>query len=417
MISLADKSKVSLFDYLYFFCIIIYAGGATEFARSFGVFGTISNAFAIVLTLIFIWKNRVRFSSNFMWTITLFTVFAILTFVQNGRISPLWLGIWWMNFVVAYALCYRFEDKIFTVFETIIYHLCIISLVLWGLYLVNPNVVQSLVETLQFSKSYSEDIQSQNMIVYTLMDNDRQLNDFVEVSRNAGFMWEPGAFASVICFAIWCNVIRTNFALFGNRHLIIMLLALMSTSSTTGYMIFIVFTVLYFICNRKYKHLLYIVPIIAILFQLPFVKDKIVDEYIGVGDVNLAMYDELENSSLGRIISFQLDWDEFLRHPFLGLGGYSEGTWLHQQGYDNLATISGVGKLLSRYGAIMAFIFIILLVKSAKAVNRLYQTSSGWLLIAVMIGAMVSYDLWIQPAIMIFWLFGLWCNGAKRGYE
>ena len=91
--------------------------------------------------------------------------------------------------------------------------------------------------------------------------------------------------------------------------------------------------------------------------------------------------------------------------------------YVHQQGYDNIATISGIGKLLSRFGAIMAIIFLILLVKSSKVVNSIYQTSSGWLLIAVMIGAMVSYDLWIQPAIMIFWLFGVWSIGTKRNYE
>ena len=414
MISLADKSKVSLFDYLYFLCIILYAGGATAFARSFGEFGTVSNAFALGFTLVFLWKNRVRFSSRFLWTLAIFSLFAVCTFVQNGRISPLWLGIWWMNFIISYALCYRFEGKIFTVFETIIYHLSIISLVLWGVYLINPEIIQSLVESLQFSESFSENVKTKNMIVYTLLDDDRQLNDFVDVSRNAGFMWEPGAFACMICLAIWCNVIRTNFTLLGNRHLIVMLLALMSTSSTTGYVIFIILLILYFIFNSKYKHILYIVPIVVLLYQLPFVKDKIEDEYVGVSDVNLAMYDEEQNFALGRIVSFQLDWEEFLRHPWLGLGGYSEGSWLNQQGYDNIATISGLGKLLSRYGAIMAIIFVILLVKSVKLVNRLYQTRSGWLLIGVMIGTMVSYDLWVQPAIMIFWLFGVWNIEANK---
>ena len=85
-----------------------------------------------------------------------------------------------------------------------------------------------------------------------------------------------------------------------------------------------------------------------------------------------------------------------------------------QHGYDNIATISGIGKLLSRYGAIMSLLFIILLVKSAKTINKLFNTNNGWILLVVIIGSMISYDSWMQPAVMIFWTFGLWNVESKR---
>lgn len=415
MIRLTDKIEISLFDYFYFFCIIIYAGSATEFARSFGVLGTVGNAFALVLTFIFLVKNRIRFTTRFLYTIAVFTLYAILTFIQNGIISPLWLGIWWMFFLISYSICYHFGKRVFVVYETIIYHLCIVSIIFWCVYLVAPGIVEQIVDVFQFSTSYSADIKSKNMIVYTLMDAERQqLSEFVSLPRNSGYAWEPGAYACFVCFAIFCNIIRTGLTLKKNRHLLVFLVALLTTSSTTGYMILMAILVLWIICNRKSLHMLYIIPIVIILFQQPFVVDKMMEEYADVEDINLALYDDDTTHALGRFASFQMDWEEFLRHPVLGLGGYSKGTFLMQHGYDNIATISGVGKLLSRYGAIMALIFVLLLIKSAKTINKLFQTNNGWLLIVVIIGSMISYDSWMQPAIMIFWLFGLWNIGSEK---
>lgn len=414
MISLTDKSKISFFNYFYLFCIIIYAGSATIFARSMSAPFTVGNTVALLLTTAFIGFNRIQIKDNLAIVIGLFSAYAILTFIQNSQISLMWLSIWWVNFVITYAICTHFGAKLLVVFETIIYHLCIISLVFWGIYLVTPGVLESIFDTIQFSSSYSTDIQSKNLIVYTLMEDERLLNDFVTLPRNAGFAWEPGAFSCFICLAIFCNIVRTNFSLRKNRSLIILLATLFTTSSTTGYFILICIFIFWMMCNRKFLHMIYIIPIAITLFQQPFVRDKIMSEYDNMGDVNIAIYDDEALHSLGRLASFQLDWEEFLRHPILGLGGYSDGTWLMKQGYDNISTISGIGKLLSRYGSVLSFAFILLLIQSAKRINQYFGTHNGWLIIIVTIGSMISYDLWTHPIFMMFWMFGVWNTEPNR---
>ena len=408
MVCIADKSKISVFNYFYLLCIIIYAGGATIFARSMSTPFTVGNTVALLLTAIFISTNHIKFNKSLGIAIVLFSLYAIFTFIQNRHISSMWLSMWWINILISYVICTCFKTKLFAAFETIIYHLCIISLIFWGVYLVAPEILKSIFNILQFSSSYSTDIQSKNIIVYTLMEDDRLLNDFVTLPRNAGFAWEPGAFSCFICLAIFCNIIRTNFKLKKNFSLLILLITLFTTSSTTGYFILIAISLSWMICSRKYLHILYIIPIAIILFQQPFVKDKIFEEYGNAEYVNIAMFDDNTNVALGRIASLQLDWDEFMRHPMLGLGGYSEGTWLMKRGYDNIATISGIGKLLSRYGIILTFIFLIFLIKSAKRINQIYKTTNGWLIIIVIIGMMISYNLWTHPIFMMFWMFGIW---------
>ena len=73
---------------------------------------------------------------------------------------------------------------------------------------------------------------------------------------------------------------------------------------------------------------------------MPFVKEKLFEEIENLQYADI----ELISGALGRLYSFQLNFEEFLRHPIIGLGGYTEGTWLAQHNYD-VATISGIGNM------------------------------------------------------------------------
>lgn len=387
------------------------------FARSLSTPFTIGNTFALLLTFAFIYVNKIKFNNSFLRVIALFTLYAIFTFIQNGRITSMWLTMWWINFLITYVLCTYYGSKLLVVYETVIYHLSIIALIFWALYIITPGLVEGIVDIFQFSTSYSQDIQSQNMIVYTIMDKERALlNEFVTLPRNAGFAWEPGAFACFLCLAIFCNIVRTNFKFKNNLHLFVLFITLLSTSSTTGYIILIFVFVLWIIISRRFLHMLYMIPLAIILFTQPFVRDKMMEEYNNIEYVNIDAFDNDINVALGRMASLQLDWEEFLRHPIIGLGGYSEGTWLMQHGYDNIATISGIGKLLSRYGIVLTIIFILLLIKSARVINQQYKTNMGWLIVVVIIGMMISYNLWTHPIFMMFWMYGLWHKPSRLCY-
>ena len=121
------------------------------------------------------------------------------------------------------------------------------------------------------------------------------------------------------------------------------------------------------------------------------------------------------NGAVGRFISFQLNFEEFLRHPIIGLGGYTEGTWLAQN-YE-IATISGIGEMLVFFGAIMTAVFVFLLIKSCKLILTIIESDNAWLLIVVVLGMMVSYSLWKQPIFIAFWLFGYYSIAPPEQYD
>lgn len=407
MIRLLDKSKTSFFNYFYIFCIFIYAGSATVFARDLGDIRTFGNAFAMVITVIFFLKNKINFTKPYFISIGVFLLFAVITSVNNKLVNPRWISEWIIWLTMAYGICQGFKDKLFVVVESLLLHLCIIALICWVIHLLMPEIMTEFVKKYAFSEPYEEDGNViANMIFYTINDDTIE-NEFSFLLRNPGFAWEPGAFASIVCLGIFCNMLRTNFNII-NPSLWVFLLALASSQSTTGFLVFLAMVFLYFVINRKYTFLLLSIPIIIIVFNLPFVKEKLIYEFETVQYLDY----NRNSGALGRLYSLQLNFEEFLRHPIIGLGGYTEGTWLAQHNYD-VATISGIGNLLVYYGAIMTLLFFGIFIKSCNYIKKITNSKNAVLLLVTILGIMVSYNLWKQPIFIAFWMFGIY--GSEYG--
>lgn len=400
-IKLLDKSEISWFSYFYIFCMFIYAGSATAFARDLGDLRTIGNGFAIFITMVFWVLNKIRLSRPYYVSIAVFLLYAAITSINNKTVNPRWISEWIIWLTIAYGICQGLKGRMFVVVETVLYHLCIIALACWVVQIINEDLMTRIVKALEFSQPYEEECNVEaNMILYTINSVDVYADDeFFLFLRNAGFAWEPGAFACFVCLGLFCNLIRTNFKLV-NRSLWVFLLALLSTQSTTGFLIFLVMVVLWLVLNKKYVILLILLPIGITIFELPFVKEKLFEE------IENLKYDDARNISgaVGRIYSLQLNYEEFLRHPIIGLGGNTEGTWLAQHNYD-VATISGIGHMLVYFGAVMTLLFLILLVRSCNYIKEVMRSQNAFILLVTILGMMVSYGLWKQPIYIAFWMF------------
>ncbi len=417
MIKLIDNTRISKFNFFYMLCMMVYLGYATVFARSLGDITTWGNTFALIITAILIKINRIRFQKAYFITIGIFLTYALTTTINNGLASPMWIGQWCIWLTIAYCINYIFREKLFVVYETLIYYLCIISLVCWIINIVMPTLMEAIFSTFQFSTPHGgeESNVAGNIIFYT-MNREEGINEFSFFIRNAGFAWEPGAYASYICLAIFCNSLRTNLRLKNNKQLIVFLITLFSTQSTTGFAIFLAMIAVWLIINRKFWLAFILIPIGIYIFQLPFVQDKMMNEYENLELVDLSKTSDGGTYTLGRMYSFVLNWEEFLRHPILGLGGWQEGTWLNRYGYDNIATISGIGEMLAMYGAIMTSLFLFLMFKTMRLISRTIS-KNGYLLIVAVIGMMISYSMWRHPVYICFWMYAvnyLYSNNNKR---
>jgi hypothetical protein len=238
--------------------------------------------------------------------------------------------------------------------------------------------------------------------------------------RNAGFAWEPGAFASYLCLAIFINQIRTHFSFVNNRKLWILLLALLSTQSTTGFAILIIIIILViYNLSPKISFLLFPVSVILIIYilQLPFMYEKVK----GISNFNielLARYSRIYNTAYTaqRFASFLIDFQDFLNNPILGYGGFMEERWTFKMGAV-VTSISGIGKIMARFGIVGTFFFLFSLYKTSRSLQSLFFFK-GWIFpILIILAISISYNVDI-PILLCFWLFYLFGEKQEnKNYE
>lgn len=400
-----NNTKVSVFEVFYFLCMLLYAGYASVFARDIGFWGQSGNTFALIITILFAVVERVKFTSRYLTVIGIFVIYTIFNFIGNGYTSFGFLVKWLTLFTIAYVICDAFKERFFPLYETCLVLLCLIGLGFWFFFLTIPEQLVSFMQQHEFSAPFNETRPTVNMMVYTV--NTRlSYEDFGEFQffrRNAGFAWEPGAFACYICFAIYCNVLRRGFEFRKNTPLVIFLIALLSTESTTGFFIVIAFYLVgLLISQKKSKYLIVIGPLLAVaFFGLPFVSAKFMREVSMVDQINLA---DTAGGGYGRIFSLRIALMEFINNPILGNGG-SNNTLMHQMGYD-ISIFSGIGNLMSDFGIFMTAGFFYLVAKSAQIINIQYDSIYGYLLWIPLMGLMISYNVWNTPIVMFFWLYG-----------
>lgn len=408
MIRLLDESKISFFTYFFVFCFIaIYAGHASLFAHELGDIRTLGNAFALALTIVFVLIKKIHFGKDFFLVIGVFLLYALTTAVVYRILNLWWISVHFLLITYAYVISKATCRKLLVLFETILYHLSIIALFFWMIMMVSPDLLDFIVHTFSFSEPETEDGNVvANMIIYTLPNYEYGVNDFTLsfLRRNPGFMWEPGAYASMLCIAIFFNVLRyKGFILLKNKALWIFLIALFSTQSTTGISVFVIMLVVWMFTSKKLGFAVALIPMAFALFNLSFFGDKILAQQEKAQSLDISF----AHGQQERFFSLLLDWQEFLRHPVLGLGCNWQNTWLAEHGYE-ISTVSGVGDLLSTYGGIIAVLFIAMMYKTSLLINKQYNTRDGFILIPLLLGIMISYAMWTYPIIIAIWLYGIW---------
>lgn len=397
--------KTSWFNWFFLFVVIIYAGSASSFVRMYGDVRTLGNWFIVILTIIFYLNNGIVIGKKLFTPLLIFVLYAIATTIHNGVINAIWINKWIMTLFISYGICKVFGKNFFPSYEKIIYYLSIIALFFWVIHLIVPSQFVAFAKQIRFSHSYSQDWDTINIIFYTINDETHLSLDTRLLLRNAGFAWEPGAFSVFLSFAIVCNIFRKGFRFLGNRHLIVFLIALLTTQSTTGYIILGMIAVVWLLASKHYLYVIMLIPLMIWVNTLPFMGDKIESQRGSVKEFSLAETDSRTHYNVNRFMAFAIYFDEYLRHPILGLGGYDDGTWLKQNGYDNIALASGIGQMMAMYGTIMTLLYFFLVFKTIKKL-RTEISRYGVLLLFPILGMLISYLIWLLPLFITFAFWG-----------
>ena len=363
-------------------------------------FSPITLILSLLFALYLFIKNKKNIDKLFVNFSLLFFLVNIFLFFSLLKFDIFLSGYMYLKFLYAYLSIKSIGLDFFKNIVKIGYYGAIISLTFFFFQIINYDLTFKFVGFLQNSFDFLSfrNESFANNILFTV-------NSSAEF-RNSGFMWEPKGFANFLIISIFFQLVIGSFKVF-NKKMLIMLIALITTFSTTGFIALFSLLIFYFL-NKNLKTSLIFFPIFIlfssiIFFNTDFLYDKIVYELSLTKEYENLLYQKKDYKddvySLGRTGSFIVDINDLKNRPFFGYGFTRENRT--QSDFVKLIRVNGLSDLLAVYG-IVGFILYFYMhhIFLKKMQNQLNFKFAPIILITLIIiytaSTLTSHPLWIS---------------------
>lgn len=321
----------------------------------------------------------------FVWSIFLGVIF-FFQLLNFGHIT--WLGS--ANFIVkmlcAIMFAFLMGDKFRSSALRVMFAVCLISFIFYPFNLMG----------IRFPEVVDIHSKSESLLIYT----QTWLDEATGIYRNSGMFWEPGAFAGYIIAVLLLFIDRMDELWKQHRvKTTVLLVALVTTLSTTGYIvlaILLLFLAIRYIRNKKLAIsilLIMMVGFVLIFTKLDFMGAKIQDQIENAETIN----DLTLNYS--RIGSVLFDAEYIASNPLFGNGlDNSTRFRFHTSIFDD-DQLSGFGNGFTGCIASMGLIFML-----AYLLAIFYNPSlrSKWIVLLVLVLLLQGEYFLNYPLFMVF---------------
>lgn len=409
------KLEISFIDRIYLFYVLLFAARATVFTSNMDYrinpFGFL---LLVVPCLYLVREHRITFIDKRLVRIyVLLFLWMFIHYFVDETFKLLPYVILFINVSIGYVLIKVFREDIYELVECYITILTAVCLVLWvAMHVVGIRIFESLGFMEPTSNTSVASLLVFNVPNMAFYEN----QGIAGLMRNCGFAWEPGLFASIICIAIYFNLISKK-TLIGNWRFYILVLGLLSTFSTTGYSALMLILVNHFIFQNKGKILRYIylflfLPLFLAIMSLSFMAEKMktagdsswADNKAGM--ISLEMSDTYMTVQRGE--GLYLDYLNFIDKPVLGYGTECN-SYVANRLSDHLLTSNGVMKDFARFGIILALFINIVFIQNAKYIDKLYN-QRYCMFYFLMVVISISYPFSTLPLIIALCFNYMWSN-------
>jgi hypothetical protein len=417
---------IGIFEYIYVLMLMLYAGRSIDFFVSPVITeNPIGVLLPVVMSGILAFKWKLFFSPRFFALLFFFAVYFIIVSLKYYDLRPTFVLTYYFLFFTAYATITILRFNFFLLYEKILYYLAIISLFLWGIQVAaGGDFLFNIISRFSFLEDVSYvSGAGLSTVIYSIQPYATTLVNEHIISRNCGFAWEPGSYSSYLALGIYINlfIARQNAAT--KTRFWVLLLAILSTMSTTGYVLLALIMV-YYLLNRDFSKVVLLMPVAALalilFFSLPFMKDKIIELVKEPESLDEMVYQAAgtreRNITPQRFSSLIITLIDFKDNPLFGIAAHSEESWVERAG-THISPISGIGNLMAQFGLAGLIPFLFFTIRTSVDFSRYFNYKGKYLVFFIMFGISISYSVIFIPFIMSFWMFSLFEPGSESVNE
>ena len=386
--------KIKWSDYLLLF-LVVAASGNPAFNN---VAGKYLYLFLVILELLFFRKRltRMDYKKTVLWLMVLVVIF-IGQYYTLGMIGFLASGNYIFKVLTGLFAAFILRERFSYLYLRLMTVLTSVSL----FFLLLNSIGINLPAIITISEA-TDGVSVNSLIVYT-QSAAAKIGES-NFPRNCGMFWEPGAFAGylLIVFFLYINELPTLWKTH-RPSCIILFLGLVSTFSTTGYILFAVLMLVFFI-EKKINPLILSV-VIAILAigawwafnSIEFLGEKIRTEYEYAMEMD---EDEIYFSRMGSLV---FDMQYIKMHPVFGNGLIDETRYVNHISYAE--NLHGFGNGFSgeiAYFGIPFMLFFLFMVYRNPTLER------KWLLLFCIVILLQGEYFMNYPLYFVFPVVGFW---------
>ncbi len=369
--------------YILVFILLFFSGNPLH-----TVFGKYTYIVATAITLILI-KFKIRDQKEFYIIFGKVLIFLMLIFLGQyfvlGFIS--WIGAF--NFILKVFLGAIIVNQLQSHFVSILFKV-VVKLTLFSLFayfLIN-------ILSLPFI-GYKIDSEQMSYFIYTISNTHQKQND--------GMFWEPGAFAGILTLTLVLNFENITYLWKNDKSsILIILIGILTTQSTTGYIITFTIFILKFL---KFKNKYVSAGIIFLFVSLGtylyentgFLKEKVDHQF---NQTKLQDKTQYSNTRFGSVL---FDWHYINKHPIVGNGfhestRYADHVHLQQMAKlgENLGSGNGFSNFLASMGIPFMFGYFALIFLNFKKKGFMYS-----IVVIVILLLILQGEQWLNYPIFL----------------
>jgi len=398
---------------LYLFILLIFSGGGSVYYANKYAYITI-----ITITFFIALLYKIKLNKSIINALIIWTIFWFMCSLVIKRFIPMQLIFYPCYLLATYVLYKLYGNDLITNINKDIVILAAISIIGWLFLLLDATLLASILRPFNFSGGFREEYGFYDYIhigIFTIHDLTIETM-YTYLPRNTGFCWEPGMYSVflVLTLFIRTSLLKKSLNSFGS---LIILIALLTTQSTTGYIAFFIYLIYFFSSKIGIGNLKYTIPlmIIGILSVYSFTKLNFMQEKVKI-NIEVGAYIGTSPSTTyltgGRLSGLPMVWEDLKRNPIMGkaLSQYGNYSGI---GVIKSTHLNSIFNIISSMGLFGFLVWLFLMVKSTQYYYYMYNCKDILSFPIIIITTSFGFNIHSQLIIFTMMSIGLFANQPK----